>query len=524
MPSFLPTHALRVSIVASLAVLLALTFASSTRAGSYIVVQCSPGLFADGEPSYSFSTNHFAANRDCSKNSPGFQIRHRLPEGATGTAQGRFGAWVWQAPAGTVISGGSVYSRLQSDDGVTGFLAVSPDVGDSKVTENQNDGKQHLSAIPAGQWRYFVARLQCTNPNQNGRCIGGSPAAHTYVKQLRLQLTDQSPPQVGMGGPMLSGTTLRGRQTLAVLAGDQGSGIYRVEINVNGKVAASTDLGSFCNLLPGGLTSRMSPCPVTFGNHYSLDTAAPPFKNGTNLLEVCVSDYAQQGQPNLDCESDEIEVDSLCPTSPVGGGAKLNASFAPKGKRRITVRHGHRVLIRGRVRDEQGNPLTRAQICVLGRPDLPNKHYRLIGVASTNDNGRFSYTLKKGASRQLRVAYRNDAFQLSRSLKLRVRSSSTIKASHRNTRPGKRVQFNGRIPGPHSSRRVVVLYGTVPGANRRFLVRRARTDHMGRWHARYSFTPVPGPTKFVFWAVIPDQNGYPFARGRSPHRIVRVTP
>lgn len=83
MHSFLPTHALRVLIVASLTALLALTFASSARAGSYIVVQCAPGLYADGEPSFSSSTNHFAANRDCSKNSPGFQIRHRLPEGAT---------------------------------------------------------------------------------------------------------------------------------------------------------------------------------------------------------------------------------------------------------------------------------------------------------------------------------------------------------------------------------------------------------------------------------------------------------
>lgn len=69
-----------------------------------------------------------------------------------------------------------------------------------------------------------------------------------------------------------------------------------------------------------------------------------------------------------------------------------------------------------------------------------------------------------------------------------------------------------------------MIYGTVPGANRRFLVRRARTNAIGRWRAGYAFTPVPTKTKFVFWAVVPKQNGYPYTQGRSTVRYVRVSP
>jgi hypothetical protein len=69
-----------------------------------------------------------------------------------------------------------------------------------------------------------------------------------------------------------------------------------------------------------------------------------------------------------------------------------------------------------------------------------------------------------------------------------------------------------------------VVYGTVPGANRRFLVRRARTNAVGRWYARYAFTPVAQKTKFVFWAVVPKQNGYPYTQGHSTARYVHVRP
>jgi hypothetical protein len=68
----------------------------------------------------------------------------------------------------------------------------------------------------------------------------------------------------------------------------------------------------------------------------------------------------------------------------------------------------------------------------------------------------------------------------------------------------------------------VVVRGTVPGAKRKFLVRRAKTDPLCHYRVAYAFTPVPVPTRFVFSAVVPEQNGYPYVRGHSVVRYIRV--
>lgn len=494
------------------------------KAGDYVVAQCAPGLNASAEARFSSSSNHFKGIQECGRNSPGVQVRHQLAAGETGTVHRRFGAWVWTAPPGTVISGGSARSRLENANGVSGYLVVSPDTGNSAVTENQNDGNQHLSAIPAGRWRYFVARLECTSPTQGGRCVGAAANAHTYVKQVRLRLTDLAAPVLGVGGSLLESGTSRGWQTISLLASDQGAGIKSTRVTVNGVQAAGEDLGISCHPLPGGLTSSLSPCPKAIGKVYSFDTAARPFRHGNNKVEVCVSDYAQIGTPNFDCESRQVLVDSLCPASSAGGGKKLRARFTRSGKRFSRQKIGTPTIIRGRIGDGHGNPIVGAQVCIQAHTDLRGKKFKLLATTVTNSDGHFTYKLKRGASRKIRVVYRDGTFQISRSLRLKVKGTSTLHVSKHRTRPLKRVGFFGKIPGPHAAGRVVVVYGTVPGAKKRFLVRRAKTNSVGRWRAGYSFTPVPARTRFVFWAVVPNQNGYPYTQGRSAARYIRVRP
>ncbi len=322
-------------------------FGASAWAGDYMVVQCAPGLNASTEASFSSTSKHFRGKQDCGRKSPGVQLRHHLDVTETGTVARRFGAWTWAAPLGTVISGGSARSRLENADGISGYLVVAPAVGKSAVTENQNDGKQHLSAIPAGSWRYFVARLQCTAPNKGNRCVGSASAAHAYVKQVRIRLSDLATPTLAVGGSILDGKVQRGRQSLGVIATDQGSGIRSMVVSVNGIRIAGDDLAASCHLLPTGQTTRLSPCPRTLGKSYSIDTALPPFKNGTNKVDICVSDHAQTGMANTACQSRDVVVDSLCPASTVGGGTRLHARFARSGKRLARLKFGGRTMIRG---------------------------------------------------------------------------------------------------------------------------------------------------------------------------------
>ncbi len=493
------------------------------KAGDYTMAQCAPRLNAGTEARFSSSSGHFKGMQDCSHNGPGVQIRHLLEANETGTADRRYGAWTWAAPAGAVISGGSIRSNLKSSAGIAGYLVVTPDTGDPVVTENQNDGSQHLSAIPAGRWRYFVARLQCLRSNTGNRCVGGT-TAHAYVKQVRLRLSDLSAPKLVIGGSLLDSGVKRGSQVLSLLASDEGAGIKSISVEVNDTKAASEDLGGSCYPLPGGLTARLSPCPKGIARHFTLDTSARPFRHGENKVQVCVFDYAQTGMPNFACDSRQVYVDRLCPSSPIGGGKKLKVRFTRSGKRFARVNFGTPSIVRGRLGDGHGNPIVGAQVCIQARVNTPNTKFKLLGTTATNADGTFVYKLKRGASRKIRVAYRDGTFQISRGLRLKVRAFSSLRASRHRTRPYKRVRFSGRIPGPHAAGRVVVLYGTVPGAKKRFLVSRAKTNALGRWHAAYTFVPVSAKTRFVFWAVIPNQNGYPYSQGRSAARYIQVRP
>jgi hypothetical protein len=505
-----------------LAVLTALLPPPTAEAGSYIVAQCSPGVYSGiDDAGFSTTTTHYVARIDCSPSAPGLQINHELGPGETGTVQGAYGAWVWQAPAGTYITGGSTFSRLATEAGHHGYLAVSPDAGPGLSYENQNDDQGHQAGIPPGNWRYLVARLQCTQPNEGNRCVGAASGAHTYVKQVRIEITDVVGPGLSLGGSLLSGGVLRGPQTLAINASDQGSGIHSVQIAVNGKPAGGDDLSAACSPLPGNMTSRLAPCPPSFGKTYSLDTAKAPFQEGVNSVSVCVYDYAQSGTANGACQSHEVLVDNLCPGSPVGGGNAVTAGFG-NGKSERTLAFRHRALIRGRLRDSAGNPLSGAVVCIEGHTDLAGRSYHLVDTATTNVNGGWSYKLRHGPSRRIRIAYRFGSFQTSAELTLHMRARATLHLSRHRTRPHRRIYFSGEIAGPRCARRVVVIRGTVPGAKRRFLVRRAKTDPLCHYRAAYAFSQVPRTTRFEFWTEVPEQAEYAYVRGRSVVRYIRV--
>jgi hypothetical protein len=526
-------HASRTGILANLGrtslallavIVAALSIAAPARAGSYVVAQCAAPIYEDApEAGYTTNSEHFSPIKDCGENRDGLQISHVLVGSETGTNQGAYGAWVLQAPAGTCISGGTVYSKLSTENGVHGYLAVSPDSGASVVTENESDGQLHLSAIPVGCWRYFVARLECTTPNEGSRCVGATPNAFTRVKQIFLQLTDSTQPSLTVEGTMFSGAVLRGSQTISVAAADQGSGVHSVGITVNGSPATGEDLSDSCNELPGGLTSRLAPCPASFAKTYPLNTEDPPFVNGTNTVEVCVADYATEGSPNTNCQKHEVFVDQLCPASPRVGGTEITAGFGNKQESRI-LPFGRPALIRGRVLDANHNGVEGAQVCIEGHSLIPGLPLHLIATATTNQAGGWSWKTSKGASRAFVLAYRAGSSQVEAELTLQVRARASLHISKKVVRAKKKVVFNGHVAGPLCAERVVILKGSVPGARRSFLVRRARTDPLCDYRMHYRFSEVGPPTEFDFVAVVPQQAGFDFLKGGSRHRFIRVRP
>jgi hypothetical protein len=217
---------------------------------------------------------------------------------------------------------------------------------------------------------------------------------------------------------------------------------------------------------------------------------------------------------------------SSCPPLPlVEENAGIIAHFpGKKHKTTRTLFYGHRTTISGRLIDPGGFGLPGEPLCIEERPRIPHWPYSVVGTTTTRADGSWSMKLPSGPSRSIRVNYGGDPELLSTFLNLGVRAHATLHLHSHRTRPHRRVYFSGRIPGPQPGKRVVILRGTVPGAKRKYLVRRGRTDAFGRFRIGYAFSPVAARTKFVFWIVVPAQDGYPYRLGRSSKRFIRVRP
>ena len=133
------------------------------------------------------------------------------------------------------------------------------------------------------------------------------------------------------------------------------------------------------------------------------------------------------------------------PGSTVGGGNTITAGFAGNSKGEQTIAFRHRALIRGRLHDPAGNPVANAQVCLQAHTDLPGRPYHLIGAATTNENGGWTFKLSRGPSRSFRVAYRFGAFQTSTDLSLHMRARATLHLSRHRTRAHHRIYFSGRF-------------------------------------------------------------------------------
>ena len=513
-------------VVFAITALLLLLRISPASAGNYVVAECSPGLNpAVADAGYTYSTSHYQPRVDCSQGAPGLQVLHVLGAGETGTAQGAFGAWVFTAPPGTYIVGGSVFSRFATESGQHGYLAVSPDAGAGSAFAVQNDNQGHETGIPVGNWRYLVLRLECTQPNEGTRCAGPASGALASVKQLRIALADVSQPTLKDGGSLFSGAELRGPQTVDVGAADQGAGLQSIQIIVNGKGVAGDDLSASCNPLPGALTSRMAPCPPSVTKTYTLETAQAPFKEGLNTVAVCAYDYAQTGTPNGVCTSHEVLVNNLCPGSPVAGGKMITAGFAGGNKSTDrSLSFDRKALIRGRLIDGNGQPVANAQVCIQAHTDLLGRPFHLVATTTTNQSGGWSYKTNRGPSRIFRVGYRSGAYETSADLALHIRSRSTLHLSTHRSPIHKKVFFSGELPGPSCAGRTAYVKATVRGATRKVLVRQATTDALCHFRIGCAFPPIPRAARFVVWLYVPEQSGYPYRPGRSVNRYIRVSP
>jgi hypothetical protein len=203
-----------------------------------------------------------------------------------------------------------------------------------------------------------------------------------------------------------------------------------------------------------------------------------------------------------------------------GGHGKGNA---------LTVPFGAPALLSGRLTTADGVGLAGRRIKVVSHPSHGALVPRAVERLRTGKRGGFVLRLAPGTSRRISVSFPgNGSFAPARrrSLDLRVRSGVTLAAAPARLRTGQVVHLGGRVrsrgaPIPRRGKLVAIQYlEQDTGRWRPVLV--TRTDHDGRYRARYRFRYVDGAARIRLRATALAEERWPYAPGSSTPVTVQV--
>lgn len=196
----------------------------------------------------------------------------------------------------------------------------------------------------------------------------------------------------------------------------------------------------------------------------------------------------------------------------------------------VTVPFGAAAVLSGRLVDAEGVGLGGRELRVVARPSRGALARSSVRSVSTGPQGRFRLPLPAGPSRRVTVNHRGDErLESSRrpALALRVRSGLSFQAAPRTLRNGEVLRLRGRVrtagtPLPRRGKLVAVqYYETAARRWRPVLV--TRSDHDGRFRARYRFRYVSGTASIRLRAVALAEERWPYVPGASRPVVVEVS-
>jgi hypothetical protein len=208
-----------------------------------------------------------------------------------------------------------------------------------------------------------------------------------------------------------------------------------------------------------------------------------------------------------------------------GVNASNRAQITLQGKRRRKVAFGRRIATVAHLRDENGRPITGAQVTVLERMKVPGAAWAPAREPLVSDSrGRLRWVIPARFSRTIRYAYKanlaNADFQSTSDVVLTVTSRSTMKASRPMLRNGQSVAFRGRLKSRPVPRGGVLIDIQARVGTRWQTFRTTRTKRNGRWQVRYRFRSTRGVRVYSFRARVRQDSAYPYAMSKT--RAVRV--
>ncbi|MDA0179014.1 hypothetical protein OJ997_01810 [Solirubrobacter phytolaccae] len=323
-----------------------------------------------------------------------------------------------------------------------------------------------------------------------------------------------SPELVGVpSGTLVSGGSLQGVVDVHVGFQDVGGGVATAELTVDGRTRNSTPVGGPKCRAP---YVASVPCAAAGQVELRLDTAdlAP----GHHSVEVELRDVAGN-RTTVGPYGVWVRTPTSSATTeePAPGATSATAAPTPSGTLSITGKRTRRVKfvstkLAGTL---AGTAIAGQRVEVCTRP-LRGGSWSAPTVVTTDAKGRFSLSLPRGPSREVRLAYGASV----QTVKLIVAAPVRLKVNRRSTRNGRSVRFSGTVPGTDGARTRVELQAWAG----KWVPFKTAALRNGRFNASYRFTSTYSKTRYRFRAVIHDDDDFPYAGGTSPEVKVVVRP
>jgi hypothetical protein len=516
----------RGAAVAALATLVALAAPGNAHAGTYTVYACSTpdgkpapmegwiGASSPGAPNW---TGHAA---HCTGSDPKFVLQHYLGTSPQTWPFGALASYTFTAPPNTRVASAVVRRRWSStDDGTLAYQARWRDQYGEWCPRAWGCGALDGDAVYRGiDSTSYVLNQVCGGPQD---CVDDQVVT-TEIRRAATTLEETSGPSLASppSGPLVEpGRRLAGPVAASLPLRDEGGGLAVVQLEIDGAIAGQWPVdanGGRCvppyrHIVPCKLAATAS---ITWDSNSVAD--------GTHQARLLVDDAAGNRLVHGPFQIAVRNTPSSCGPGPAG--LEIAARFRKSG-RRLTVRRGKAVRIRGRLTNA-GAPVAGATVHLVGRVRRHGSAPRAVGrTAVTGADGRFKLRAPARLSRTLWLGVRAGAgdttFTCSRALRLGVRARATLRASRTRLSGAGTVRFRGRLRGGHVPRRgkIIVLQGRENGRWRTFA--NTRTNRRGRFTARYRFSGNPGT--YPVRALVPADASYPFAAGASRPVRIRVS-
>jgi hypothetical protein len=206
------------------------------------------------------------------------------------------------------------------------------------------------------------------------------------------------------------------------------------------------------------------------------------------------------------------------------GGTQLSIAFDQNNKAKLAAKYGRMIVVRGRLTDGGGAPITQAQISYTALSTRAGSRLQNLGFVRTDSAGAFVLSVAtKLGSRQLRFAYSpqiGGPAAVTAQAQLDVVAPVTFRVGPKRVLNKHAVVFSGKLtagPMPRKGK-LVNLQVVVDGRWHTFAT--VRSSKSGKFKYRYKFMRTFGRVTYRFRALSRYEAAYPFVAGHS--KTVRV--